>query len=102
VIIDELQVVPVKPQNGLIAFASCVWDNSLYLGNIGVYTSPSREDGYRLTYPHITLPNGKKINAFYPISKQAGNSIQEAIIKKYEEVTMKNIEGVFNERPYFA
>ena len=47
--ISEVQVIPVKPSNGLVGFASLVFDNCLYLGSIGIYTRP--EGGYRLTYP---------------------------------------------------
>lgn len=45
-LISEVNIVPVKPNNGLVAFASVVLDESLYLGSIGVH---SRLDGsYRI------------------------------------------------------
>lgn len=47
--ISEIQITPIKPQNGLVAFASCLINKGLYLGSIGILTR--LEGGYRLTYP---------------------------------------------------
>lgn len=90
--VSEVQIVPMKPSNGLIGFASCVYDEAIYLGNIGIYTSPSTRDGFRLTFPFITLPTGKKINCFYPINKQSGELIKSSIINKFEDVMNKKDE----------
>lgn len=82
--IDEVQIVPIKPKDGLVAFASVVLDQSIYLGGIGIYTR--LEGGYRLTYP--TRKSG--INSFpiyHPISKQFTDQLTEIVISKYEEVT---------------
>lgn len=87
--ISEVQIVPVRPNDGLIAFASCVVNNALYLGNIAIYTSPSRSDNYRLVYPDKVLPNGKKIHCVYPINMIAGEIISKAIIRKFKELVSK-------------
>jgi len=86
ILISEIQIIPVKPRNGLVAFASCVINGSLYIGNIAIYTSPTNDDGYRLVYPARTLPNGKEINCVHPINKETGRAISAAIIKKYKEI----------------
>lgn len=78
--ISEIQVTPIKPQNGLVGFASLVFENSFYLGSIGIFTRP--EGGYRLTYP--TKGN---LTVFYPINKQIAEEITEAVINRFEEVT---------------
>ena len=88
-IISEVQIVPVKPRDGLVAFASCVINNSLYLGNIAIYTSPANHEGYRLVYPSKVLPNGKDIDCVHPINKHTGEVISEAIIKKYKNLITK-------------
>jgi len=82
--ITEVNVTPVKPQNGLVAFASIVVDDCLYLGSIGVY---SRLDGagYRITYPTKKLAE-KNLNIFHPITKQAGQLIEQAILAKAKEL----------------
>lgn len=82
--ITEVQIVPIKPNNGLIAFASVVIDGNLYLGSIGIH---SRVDGsgYRLTYP--TKPvGGRDLNIYHPINKNASEAIEQAIVNKYKEV----------------
>jgi hypothetical protein len=34
--ITEVQIIPIKPKDGLIGFASLVFDG-IYLGSIGIY-----------------------------------------------------------------
>src|SRR5574344_1961686 len=60
--ISEIQIVPVNPKDGLVGFASFVFDNCLHLGSIGIYTRP--QGGYRLTYPTRKATNGT-FNIFY-------------------------------------
>ena len=86
IIVSEIQIIPVKPQNGLVAFASCVINNQLYLGNIAVYSSISSLESYRLVYPSKTLKNGTKLSICYPINNEAGDSIQKAIVGQYKEL----------------
>ena len=78
--LTEIQIVPVKPNNGLVGFVSFVYDNCLYLGSIGIYTRP--QGGYRLTYP--TRGN---FNIFHPINKEIAEIIEQAVVAKYEDVT---------------
>ncbi len=87
--ISEIQVIPVKPKEGLVAFASCIVNKALYIGNIAIYTSPSTQEGFRLAYPVKTLPNGKEINCVHPINKEAGEAILKEIIRKFREVVSK-------------
>lgn len=81
--ISEVNVVPIRPRDGLIAFASCVIDDSLYLGSIAVHTRPS--GGYRLVFP-TKMIGDTRINVFNPISKDAGTIIDMAVTKKCDEV----------------
>jgi len=87
--ISEIQVIPLKPKEGLVAFASCVINNALYVGNIAVYTCQSTPGGFRLVYPIKVLPNGKEIHCVHPINKEAGEIFSKAIIKKFREVISK-------------
>ena len=81
--LSETQIIPIKPQNGLVGFASFVLNDSLYLGSIGIFTRP--EGGYRLTYPTKKVGD-KNINIFHPINKDFANQIETEIIKRLEEV----------------
>jgi stage V sporulation protein G len=82
--ITEIQITPIKPKDGLIAFASVVLDNSLYLGSLGVYT---RLDGlgHRITYPTKKIGD-KSINIYHPINKETSKAIEQAVFKKLKEI----------------
>lgn len=81
--LSEIQIIPIKPNNGLVGFASFVLENNFYLGSIGIFTRP--EGGYRLTYPTKIVSN-RNINIFYPINKEFACEIEREVINKYEEV----------------
>lgn len=85
--ITEIQIIPVKPRDGLVAFASVVFDNALYLGSIGVYT---RLDvaGWRITYPTKKIGE-KSINIYHPINKDASRAIERAILDKMRSIEQK-------------
>lgn len=88
-IVSEVQIILVKPKDGLIAFASCVINNQFYCGNLAIYTSPSSSDGYRLVYPSKITSTGKQIQCIHPITREAGEIVKKAIIDKYLEVLEK-------------
>lgn len=84
--LTEIQIVPVKPQNGLVAFVSFILDESLYLGSIGILTRPN--GGYRLAYPTKKVAE-RNLNIFYPINKQFAQTIEKEVLEHFEKV-MKN------------
>ncbi len=81
--ISEIQIIPIKPQDGLVAFVSFVLDNNLYLGSVGILTRP--EGGYRLLYPTKKV-GMRNINIFHPINKEFAQSIEKEVISKFEDV----------------
>ena len=91
--VSEIQIVPVKALNGLVAFASAVINNQFYLGNIAIYSAPSSKDGFRLVFPNKKLASGRVVDCFHPISKAAGEIVTEAIVCCYKEL-MENFENV--------
>jgi len=97
--ISEIQIIPVKPKCGLLAFVSIVINQQFYVGNIAIYSSPSTEDGFRLVYPCKVLPNGKQINCFHPITKTAGEEVHTAVISKYQEL-MEKVADDHHERAH--
>ena len=82
--ITEVQIDFIKPNNGLIAFASLVVNEDIYLSSIGIHKKIDGT-GYRLTYP-----NKDKHSVYYPINKTAGQAIENAIFKKLKDV-MKRV-----------
>jgi DNA-binding cell septation regulator SpoVG len=86
--ISEVTFIPLKPnEKGLIGLASALYENAISLNCIGVYIRPDGE--LRLVFPNKILPNGKEINIYYPINNEVYESIKEAVINKYEEITAK-------------
>ena len=81
--LSEIQIIPIKPQNGLVAFASFVWDKSLYLGSIGIMTRLN--GGYRLVYPTKRVAE-RNLNIFYPINRETAQLIESEVVTKFEEV----------------
>lgn len=81
--ISEIQIIPIKPKDGLVGFASLVFDNTFYLGSIGIHTRP--QGGYRLTYPtRKTTKNTLPI--FHPINKEIATAIEQAVIAEFKKV----------------
>ena len=82
--LSEIQIVPIKPINGHLGFCSMVIDSNYYVGGIAIHSRP--DGGIRLVYPQKQLPNGKIINCFHPINKEAGQSLLNQTVRAYEEL----------------
>lgn len=82
--ITEVQIVPIKPTNGLIAFASVVLDDKLYLSSIGVHAKLDGT-GYRLTYPTKKVGT-KDIQLFHPINKEVSQAVEQAVFSRIKDV----------------
>jgi hypothetical protein len=83
--ISQIQIIPVNANNGLVAFASFVLNESIYLSSVGVYTRLNNLDQYRLVFPTKTLGN-KEINVFYPISQKVGKYLEIEVSKVLKNV----------------
>ena len=83
-VISEVQIVPVKPNNGLVAFASFVLNEELYLGSIGIFTRLNKP-GFRITYPTRKVGN-INIQIFHPITKELSEEINRSILEKTENI----------------
>jgi integrase len=81
--ITEVQIEFIKPNNGLIGFASFVMVDSMYISSVAIHSKLSG-DGYRLTYPckgNFTI--------CHPITKKVSQEIEGAIFSKLKEVMKK-------------
>jgi len=81
--ISEIQIVPIKPKDGLVAFANFVLDGNIYLGSIGIMAKLN--GGFRLVYPTKKIGN-RNINLFHPINKEFGQFIEIEVLKHFEKV----------------
>jgi len=84
--LSEIQIIPIKPQNGLVAFASFILDESLYLGSIAIMTRPN--GGYRLVYPTKKVAE-RNLDIFYPINKEFSQVIENEVVRQFEDVMKK-------------
>lgn len=82
--ITEIQIIPIKANNGLVAFASVLFDDRLYLGSIGIHKKLDG-NGYRLTYPTKKIGD-KNINIYHPINRETSRLLEEKIIEKAEDI----------------
>ena len=84
--ITEVQIIPIKPKDGLVAFATVVVESGLYLGSMAVYRRIDG-NGYRITYP--TKKVGQKdINIFHPINKEVAKAIENAVTERAKEILL--------------
>ena len=86
--ISEVQINFIKPNGGIIGFASLVINNSIYLNSIAIHKKLG-VDGYRLTYLTKKLSLDGVVNLFHPINRQSSLEIEEAIFSKLKEVMNK-------------
>ena len=86
--ISEIQIAPVQKieYNGPLAFASVVLADAIRLNSIAIYKNNSSIDKkYRLTYP-IRKNTRQNLNYFFPLNKRIANDIENAVIKKFEQI----------------
>ena len=81
--ISEVHIEFIKPQDGLIAFASFVIEDSFYVSSVAVHRKLG-SDGYRLTYP-----NKGKHTLFHLINKKTSQAIEAAVFCKLKNVMNK-------------
>jgi len=87
--VSEINIIPVKPKKGLLAFCSFVINDALYIRDIAIYNSLNSKYGYRLVYPARKLPSGDNINVLHPISREADEAILKEVVKEFERVIDK-------------
>lgn len=82
--IKKVEIVPIKPHEGLIGFASIVIDDCLYLSSIGVHTRLDGK-GFRITYPTKKVGN-VNVAIFHPLEKELSREIEQAIFEKAAQI----------------
>lgn len=82
--ISEVNIILIKPRNGLIGLASLVINDALFLSSIGIHQKLNG-NGYRLTYP--TKKTGTNdMDIFHPINRETGKALEDAIFNKLNDV----------------
>jgi len=89
--VTEVDIAFVKPKDGLVAYASIVLDDQLYLSGIAVHRKLVG-CGYRLTYPTRKVGD-TQFNLFHPIRGPIGRAIEQAIFDKLKDVVSRHDAG---------
>lgn len=82
--VKKVEIIPIKPQNGLLAFASVEIDDQLYISSIGIH---KRRDGkgFRLTFPTRKVGD-HQLTICHPTTPTLSKEIESAIFSKAEEI----------------
>ena len=84
-LVDNIEIMPVLPKDGLIAFCNATYRDEIALNGIAIHTNLSR-GGFRLVFPNKHLANGKMVQLFYPLDKEIMGELEDAIFGKYAEL----------------
>jgi len=82
--ISKIKIKKVTPSKGLVGFASCVVDDSLYLGNIAIFTRLGEPERMRLVFP-VKETGQNKISVFHPLTTELYYLLEQAIAEEYKE-----------------
>ncbi len=82
--ITKVQIRKITPKEGLVGFASFVIEDSLYIGNVGVF-SRLNKDNFRLIFPEKKV-NDKKIPIFYPLTTDFYYTLENMVNEKIKEI----------------
>ena len=66
--------------DGLLGWASCIIAGAIKLDNIAIRRS--RDGSLFLTYPAKRTANGDRYNYYNPISVEAANAVQDAVLTR--------------------
>jgi stage V sporulation protein G len=95
--VSEVRINLIKPQDGLIAFASMVVNGDLYLTGIAIHRKLDRS-GFRLTYPNRKVSQ-QSFDIFHPINRKAGRVIEDAVLAALKDVLNRLGRDAGHNRP---
>ena len=90
--LSEVEIFPIKPRGSLVGFLSFVLDGMFYVGGIAIHMTP--EGTYRLIFPDKSLPNGKRIQLFHPISERGMTLLTSAVAQRFEQLQDSSTAGL--------
>jgi len=82
--ITKIKVRKIIPKDGLVGFVSLVIDDSLYLGNIAVF-SRLNQSTYSLVFPEKKI-NDKAISLFHPVTSSFYFELEKEVNEEFDKV----------------
>ena len=98
--VSEVKISLIKPQGGLIGFASLVVNGDIFLTGIGIHRKLDGT-GYRLTYPERKAGQ-HSFQVFHPINQASGRAIENAIFMATKNVLNGLDHHAGYDSPYVA
>ena len=90
--ISDVQIVPFRPRDGHLGFASCVINNQFYLSDLAIFSRPN--GGIRLGFPVKRLTNGSSLDIFKPLTPEVEVAMEAAVTAKYQSIMECNGKGM--------
>ena len=87
--ISDIEIIPFRPRNGHVGFASFVINDQFFVGDVAMFTRPV--GGLRLAYAVKKLGNGTIVDIFKPINREVDECIELAVLEKYESILKGNV-----------
>lgn len=84
--VSQVEIIPIRPKEGLIGFATVEMDDQLLLHSIGIHRKKDGS-GYRLTYPTQSGQH-ERGPLFHPITHELSKEIERLVFER-----VKNILG---------
>jgi len=84
--ISNIKVRAASDEKGLVGFASCVLDDVLYIGNIAIFSRLNKPGEYRIVFPVKDCQNGKRIEIFYPLTREFYFELEKAIVQEFIKI----------------
>lgn len=82
--ISQVEIIPFRPRNGHLGFASCVINDQFYIGDMAIFSRPA--GGIRLGFPVKQLANGSAIDILKPLNETVEKVIEAAVLEKFESL----------------
>jgi len=80
----QVEIIPFRPRNGHLGFASIVINDQFYIGDIAIFSRP--QGGVRLGFPVKKLANGGVVDVCKPLNSEVEKVVEMAVLKKYEQL----------------
>ncbi len=82
--VTKVEILPIHPQDGLMAFACVELDGRFYVSSIGVHRKRDGS-GYRITYPTKRIGEGSQ-TICHPTTQELSREIEKVVCEKAEKV----------------
>lgn len=82
--ITKVELLPISPKNGLVAFACVEIESQFYVTSIGVHKKRDGS-GYRVTYPTKKIGE-QHLVICHPTKPEFSKEIETAIFEKAQEL----------------